>query len=256
MRWRGALAVCSLAGCGRIGFDPASDASSGDGARLTYRAAVLEDAPLGYWRLDDPAATARDELGRFDGVYLGACAHGVPGALTGDLDTAVRLDGASCAIELPDGLAFPDRAPFTVELWVLLDAIDTYQHFVMKERRDTTNPIDGYALLESPSGVYFERAVNQNLVTTQNVEVPAAKFVYVAGTFDGGALRLQLDDVTTPLVADPGFMRAYSAPAMIGVSNAGIGYVGGVIDELAIYDHALPQARVDLHRRLGVEGPR
>src|ERR1044071_4115224 len=60
-------------GCGRIGFDEQTPAP----VLLTCRDAVLADAPVGYWRLGDPGGVgvARDETGRADGSYLGACEH-------------------------------------------------------------------------------------------------------------------------------------------------------------------------------------
>ncbi len=47
-----------------------------------YGQLVLEAGPVGYWRLDEPAgALARDEIGEWNGRYVGDVLQGQPGAI-------------------------------------------------------------------------------------------------------------------------------------------------------------------------------
>src|SRR5258706_14035887 len=79
-----ATTTCSLT--------PPSDAVIPDGSPLTYRAAVIADAPLAYWRLGDVGKNAPDEMGPHHGTYSDTCAHNLARPLTGHADTAGQLE--------------------------------------------------------------------------------------------------------------------------------------------------------------------
>lgn len=85
-----------IVSCGRYDFRVVSDAPGA----TTYRAAVLADQPVAYWRLDDTDMIARDQLGTNAGTYSGGCTLSVPGAITSDSDTAVGFDGTTCEVDL------------------------------------------------------------------------------------------------------------------------------------------------------------
>jgi hypothetical protein len=244
------LIAIVVAGCGRIGFDPEAPVV------LTYRDAVLADAPVGYWRLGDPAGqVAHDETGQTDGSYLGACELGAAGAIAGDADGAVRFDGATCQIDLADRFGFPGTAAYSVEVWAALASTGSFQHFFMNERRNATDPIDGYALLESPSGVYFERVNSMANRSAGQVEVTPGVFAHVVGVYDGAQVALYIDGAQVDTRMDGVAMASFAGAPLIGASSAGIGYATGVLDEIAVYDHALPADRIALHHELGALGP-
>lgn len=77
-----------------------------------YRNAVLADAPMGYWSLDElnwPVAVDSSGNGR-SGSYL----NGVILGASGSLGTAVRLDGVNDTLEIP--INSPETN-YTYELW-------------------------------------------------------------------------------------------------------------------------------------------
>jgi hypothetical protein len=83
-----------------------------------YTAAVLQDNPVAYWRLDEPAnsTTALDASGHgADGTYVGGVTLGQTGALAEDPDTAALFDGAGGHVDFANTLAGND---FSVEAWV------------------------------------------------------------------------------------------------------------------------------------------
>src|SRR2546422_11078822 len=65
----------------------------------SYRASVLADHPVAYWRLDEETGTGLvDASGNGnDGTYAGAVSLGQPGALASDGDTAVGVGPAGPA---------------------------------------------------------------------------------------------------------------------------------------------------------------
>jgi len=241
--WRLPLVV--LLGCGRVDF----------ATHLTYRDAVLEDRPSGYWRLADLGTVAHDETGHVDGTYDGACQHGVAGALAADPDPAVQLDGVTCTVVFGDEFAFAATSPFSLEVWV---AVTDLGYVVTKETRTPVDPIDGYSIVfEGPSPVvYGERVVDQVITKTAAIAiaVPSA-FMHFVHVYDGATQTFYIDGAQVSSTSDAGALRAYSASLQLGGLPTRP-HLGGVMDEFAIYDHALSAARVTLHHDIGVNGPR
>src|SRR5438128_8433098 len=58
-------------------------------ATSAYATAVLADAPIAYWRLDEAAGNTMSDASGHNhaGTYTGAVAHSQTGALIGDTDT-------------------------------------------------------------------------------------------------------------------------------------------------------------------------
>lgn len=247
-----------LGACGRVDFDPLARVD--DGAPLAYREAVLADRPIAYWRLDDPDATARDELGAHSGTYSGDCLHVVSGALVSDPSPAVHFGDLICRVDAP-AIDFDGLAPYTVELWASLDTVTDYHSLFMNETRSGFGPGDGYALFFSQpfGGVYFERAHLAANYATTNFFPTAGVMTYYAGVYDGTQLQLYVDGQPfgNP-VMDTRPVDATGAAAVIGSLPAGAqgdAHTPGVIDEVAIYDHVVPPERLALHHDIGRNGP-
>src|SRR5438876_10051446 len=91
------LMGAALSGCGvpSTAATPTSPPS--------YRASVLADHPVAYWRLNETTgAVMADVSGNGnDGAYAGAVTVAQPGALASDADTAVGFDPTSGAASVP-----------------------------------------------------------------------------------------------------------------------------------------------------------
>jgi hypothetical protein len=229
--------------------DAATDAP-GDATAETYRAAVIADSPVAYWRLGDHGSTAVDEMGNDDGTYTGSCDQGVAGAIAGDANTAVQFDGSSCEVVVPDShalLEFTNTQPYSVEAWIDdgMIASGTFRVAFSKESR-MTSPIDGYALVDSGSGAYFERAVAASAPTTKPASHPDGQYAYVVGVYDGSAFVLYVDGVAGTPFADARAMPSYMADALIGADLNGDHFLGS-LDEVAVYGHALTAQQIATH---------
>ena len=252
------IALVILVGCGRIGFDP-SDGGGGDDSpvAVTYRGEVLADRPIGYWRLGDPTRIV-DELGGPDGVLVGSCQLGELGLLAGDPDSSIKFDG-TCHLDVGSGFSFVGNSPFTLEAWIFPELAGSYEHIVTREVRDDADPIHGYALLDSPTGVYVERVVASSSSETQPQPVALAQSTHIVGTYDGDFLVMYVGG--RPIgsgVAAATVATAYTANLLIGVTRGPTffySYFRGRIDEVAIYDHALTPARIQRHHEIGSAGP-
>src|SRR5690348_8202795 len=132
-----------------------------------YSTAVLADGPSSYWRLGETSgSTATDQRGAAPGTYSGHVTLGQPGALTGDPDPAVALDGSSALVSAGSAYNFAGTAAFTLEAWVAPTIVDgQYRRIVSKEVYDsTTNPPtrQGYALSYTNGALVFSRFAGQS----------------------------------------------------------------------------------------------
>ena len=241
------------AGCGRVDFDPVGDGPIADAG--AYHAAVIASAPVGYWRLDDAVGSlvARDVIGGHDGTYMGGFEH-VGGVLADD--AAAAFDGASGAVQAPDVFAFTGSQPFSLEAWVNDTDPTQYAHFVTKEPRDTDNtPLDGYAMLTTGGGAFLERVVGAGTtMTSANAPMTAGAWMHLVGVYDGSLLSIYADGALVPGgMTDGRTMPTYATPLYFGRQSMGA-FLGGGLDEIAIYDHALSPSEIANHHALGVAG--
>jgi hypothetical protein len=246
-----------LGACGRIGFDASTDATQlpeGGIDDSSYRASVLSDHPVGYWRLGHPTRIV-DEMGGPDGTAVGGCTFGDLGALTPDTDAGMGFD-ATCYLDLGPGFEFVGVAPFTVEAWIESPTMGLYEFIITRQQRGPIDPIDGYSLLDSPSGVYFERITSTSGSGFSSNGAIGLQFTHVAGVFDGALVHVYVDgDEVVPAVSAANSALPYAATLLVGAAerNNGtkFGFFEGTIDEVAVYDHVVPPARLMRHYQIG-----
>lgn len=231
-----------IAGAGGAG----ADAAAGSGGSA-YAAAVLADHPVLYYRLGDanPPVAVDSSGNGHNGTYMGVTL-GVPGAIAGDPDTAASFDGSG-TVQGPNLFGFDPNKAFSVEAWVKReDSTNTDDGILGKVQFDqTTNTYLGWFLYSTPTSTTFRRVLN---VTGPGVAQNA--FTYVVATYDtvNATLYINGKQVATRVISDP--VGAHSLPFTIGAFDNWAGFVG-VIDEVAIYDYALPASRVLVHYKIG-----
>ena len=183
------------------------------------------------------------------GAVSGTVTWGVPGALAGDNDTAVRLDGTTSVIDLGKSIDFAGNTPFSLEVWLNVATADTnYRFLVVKDDQPTSGREEWGVVIHSVDGLYFERYVAGN---GRGAGTPAAsvvgRWVHTVSTYDGLSLAFYVDGTLVDQEPDPRPQLAKNVPLYAGGGGPNRGVLDGVIDELAIYDVALPADRIKAH---------
>ena len=89
-----------------------------------YRSLVLSLSPVAYWRLGERSGTVvDDETGHYPGTYVNAPTLGVPGALAGDANTAVALNGTTQYATI---VSLPLLQTLSISAWVKIAVAGTY----------------------------------------------------------------------------------------------------------------------------------
>jgi len=259
-----ACSLISLEGLsGRVGPRDGSTGGpdSGADAATGYPAEVLADDPLAYWRLDElTGTTAADSSGHGnDATYQGGFTLGAPGAIGGDGDTAVTLDGVSAFVSAGDRFAFAGLAQFSVEAWVSAQPQSTYAGVVSRNDAIGGPPSEGFLLFVAPAdGPFgFQRLDGASVSTAVSVAGPGAPaFTHVVATFDGLELGVYVNGESQGSQTGAFSIAGAVADFVVGAEAGGTGnFLSGTIDEVAVYDHALTADRVGAHYIAGLGSP-
>jgi hypothetical protein len=240
--------------------DASSSASSGaDGgdAGSLYRATILGDSPAFYWRLGDTSGTsAFDEVTHsLDATYEGGVTLGQPGALAGDPDAAVLLDGTSGCIDAGDVADFAGDAAFSLEAWIRPEAVPdgSYLRVFNKQSADGNQ---SYSVALTTTGLLFQRYVGGDQRALSIPPPSPDVYTYIAATYDGATLRLYSESAVgelTQAIADDRAIPSIATALEIGCRpSVATTYFKGRLDEVAVYARALTAADVARHYEVGV----
>jgi len=224
-------------------------------AGVTYSGTVLADGPMAYWRVDEASGTvAHDASGHGnDAQYVGGVTLGTGGALIGDTDKAVTLDGTTGHLDAGNRFAFTGNAPYTLECWAQPNNINVnYQRLFSREVQ--TTPREGYLLFvrgpntADPSTFSIERWAAGTTNQCPETNLVTQVWHHFVATYDGSASRIYLDGNLVATQPAPLGLNATNASLWIGASFFDTnGYFGGILDEVAVYGTALSGARVAAH---------
>jgi hypothetical protein len=237
------------------GSGAAASASGGGGgkggAAPSYYSSVLADLPLGYWRLGEKSGTtAVNEIVGVDGMYeFPGLTLGEPGAIAGDDDTALACGGEGGRVVLNDSFDVAPNQPFSIELWAKPLAIDLTYRFLISKRSEGI--YEGYALfVQVEDGLQWVRYGGGRIESSLVVSEPLAEnvFSHVVVTSDGTDMSLYVNGMLEAL-GTPSALSDTDSRFVIGANDArpSSNEFLGWLDEVAVYDHALSEQRVEAH---------
>jgi glucose/arabinose dehydrogenase len=225
------------------------------GSGTSYAAAVLANAPVAYWRLGETSGTTAADAsgGGRSGTYAGGVVLGQAGALSGDANPAVSLDGANDNVIRNPIAGFPTTA-ISAELWVKTS--DTTKEaglvsYAASSSADEFQLRDARALRVYVKGSRVDTGIALNDGAWHHLAVTWAS--------TGGALRVYKDGTlaysnTVPVQA--GTTLTAGGSLLLGQEQDTIGggfettqaYLGS-LDEFALYPSVLTAAQVQAHRQ-------
>jgi len=222
-----------------------------------YAAAVLDDAPLGYWRVGESSGTtAMDWSGnQYDGTYSGGYTLGATGALS-DGTTAITLDGTDGAkVTTPGGStsSINGTNQLTIEMWLNPSALTGLKIFL------GCGGTAGTYFGAYGSALYMVVWDGSTQHVTYDGTLTIGQWHHVVLTYDGTTQRVYLNGSPLSPLPWTGNVGIGSTGLILGnYSVSGYGWPGS-LDEVAIYNHVLSPAQVAAHYALrtdaGVSGP-
>lgn len=241
-----------------VAQDVPSPADVQEAPPLAYYQVVAADSPQAYWRLDEPlnATTAHDLTGNhYDGTYVGGVTLAVPGAIANDQDTAASFDGATAWVDAKNIFQFAGKVPFTLEAWVK-PMLDTSYRSWLSRNDSSGPPSEGYLAFIEPAGnIYsFQRVDSGTKITAQgSIAATNDTWTYLVVVYDPsvGSTVYVNAQAGPPSTSDVSLAGA-TTDFTIGAQNAGTtSWWLGAIDEVAVYDYALPAGHIQTHYKVG-----
>ncbi|HEV8606351.1 MAG TPA: right-handed parallel beta-helix repeat-containing protein [Tepidisphaeraceae bacterium] len=217
-----------------------------------YQNVVGADSPYAYYRLGEAAGTTAFDAtsNHRDGTFVNGVVLGQPGAVSGNSDTAMRLDGTNDFVQLPSGFADFSNG-ITMEAWV-----------------NPTNQANFSRIFNLGSGQGNDLILVGRYSTTADTLFVQTYNGTTAGTTltFGGILDLNRWTHLAVSITQSGSVQVYKNGRLVGsgqtaalrnvtrTSNT-IGksdyptdaYFAGGIDEAAIYDKTLSADRIASH---------
>jgi hypothetical protein len=220
----------------------------------SYAAAIMNDNPSAYWRLDESSGTKlTDYAGELDGSYLGTFALSAPGITS---DSAVSFGGGNG--EVPYSSLLNSSGPFTVEFWANPTAAATYVPISSQLRSGSSR--FGFIVYQINGGsgwtVQLGNAAGVTVTIIGATPVVAGNWYHAAVTYDGTnnvtLYSFGYVDGTAGNAGNGNYIPNPSAPFEIGVRNGGAFPYLGRIDEVAFYNYALSQSQLQSHVGIGL----
>ena len=216
---------------------------------------MLADSPVAYWRLGESSGSvAAATVGATAGAYQGGVTLGALGALAGDANTAAGFDGSDDKVAMGDpatGALDFGTGDFSVEAWaktalngeraiVSKRASGPYWQFTVTDDPGHTGEIRANVLAGAAREVYgpalrVDDGAWHHVVVVFDRDTGITVYVDGVGRSTAGAFTDTIDNAGPFLVA----------------KSTGYGYLGGQIDEVAVYASALTAARVQAHHAAG-----
>jgi hypothetical protein len=219
-------------------------------ATKSYAETVMDDSPVGYWRLGETSGEiAEDSAGDNDGFLLNGVVLGQPGALSDDPNTAAGFDpDLQTKIDVPwsDALNPPE---FTIEAWANVTGGAGHRSPVTS-RGD--GPQRGYIFYAEPGNTWqfwIGSSEPAGWVILQGPPVQNGIYAHLVGAYDGTTLSFYVNGV---LAATATAVLAVndSSPLRIGAgATEGDGnfFFAGDVDEVALFNTALSEERIIAH---------
>jgi len=209
-------------------------------------------ALVGYWSFDDSGNPGQDNSGNGnDGTVYGATWI-TPGKING----ALSLDGTNDYVEVQNSPSLNPSIEITVEAWyktvsfsgngnnAIVDkgysshSPPYYQYHLGVTGDQYPNHTAGFCFNVAVGGVIYTALTGANFWTPGN-------WYRIIGTYDGSSVNLYVNDVLVDSKPASGTMADYNKNVRFGgfgnLGRIGIDYLPGIIDEIRIYDHAIPE---------------
>jgi YVTN family beta-propeller protein len=201
---------------------------------------------LAYWRLGEASGTiAHDALGAHNGTYTGGHTLGEPGALIGNSDTAVALNGTSGTVATR---SLGSQTHWTIEGWT---------HLTNRLRPVPFGDNALYAgstgvrLIVRPSGFYVDDWSNRprDGVMQASTATNINRWVYWVLERSRSTLTLYRDgvEIAHSTLTAPG---ASKLDGTLGSQQGTKYFLHGTIDEVAVYKGALTPQTITHHYKL------
>jgi hypothetical protein len=255
----GARGIASFTAVARRGNSWAPEVGDPVLIRAGYAAAVHDDSPVAYWRLDETSGS--DALDSSGHGHTGTVGAGVTRGQAAAVADGAAIDcnaSTTGRVTVPAAAVTGLTGACSIECWIKPDALTLPNGHRMAFSSSAHNYI---SLTANGIGrVFASINVGGQQLLDSGVTAPAGQWTHVVVTWDGARIRLYVNGVlrTTSAALTGSVTWGGSDPAIGGyLGDSGAGWQwDGKIDEVAVYGAALTPAAVASHYEARTEESR
>ena len=224
--------------------------ASGSAAPSAYRTAVLDDAPLSYWPLDDSSATlSYDWAGASDLAVRSGVTRGTSGAMLSDSRDASDFDGSANGFaSTTTAIAGPNT--FGVEAWFKTTSTDGGKIVGFgSSSTGTSGSYDRHVYMEASGRVTFGVYPGSSQTISSSSAFNDGQWHYMSAGLSDGGMVLYIDGVRVAQRTDVTSAQPYNGFWRVGgdTSWSGAAFFDGQIDEVAVYGAPLTREQAAAH---------
>ena len=215
---------------------------------MSYQSEVLADNPVGYWRFEETSGSVvADEIDDNDGTVFGADLDVATGEAA--LGSAVEFDGVDDRIIVDNDAAHSGWSDFTIEFWI-----------ISTENRDNNYLVSVWQISGNerawrifPNGANILLGLSNTGGGSDSYTVMSRSAVYdgqlhhVVVNRSGTAVRGWIDGIEQASASHSGTVHSSLGVMGIGARGDNSNHHSGILDELAVYNFALSEARIQAH---------
>ncbi|MEZ4223208.1 MAG: LamG domain-containing protein [Polyangiaceae bacterium] len=222
------------------------------GQSASYAATILTDCPYGYWRLEEGAPGTFTSLGpskktgSADG-FLEATQLQQPGVAEG-FGVLTNDTGTAISWQQDPKFRFVGSQAFSVEVWLKPEG--TGSGPILASHGDLT----GWRLSDDNDGLSFVRTQQPGQADRALGSLPTQAWSHVVATYDGSDLCLYRNGKVEQCVPSTRTLGAHNEGIRAGAPLGEAAYFG-LLDEVALYLHALTPERIQAHYAAGLVLP-
>ena len=256
-----------MMGASNFTGQPNEAPSAGAASAVTqYASLVVNDNPVGYWRLDELyGLEAYDVMRNYPATYDNGVVKGKT-ALIAETDTfAANFDGTDDNVNTASSASPSPGNEFTLETWAFASSDNRGACLIVAQYVSANAPIP-YALgLSHTTGASpTDRRLTVGHFTGAGswveardaYDFPLGRTIHAVGTKDASGLNVYMNGVKVASSATTAsVVVAGSSPTFIGRrfdTGATNDFFDGTLDEAAIYDKALTEAEIRKHYAAGL----
>jgi hypothetical protein len=232
-------------------------------AKSNYAVQVAADAPVAYWRLGEQAGTSAYnalDVASHTGTYSNVTLRNMDTPIGNDIDTAAAFPSASSKVTVPYDADLNPSDSFTIEAWARVDGGEGTYRTVLNSR-DSSGGSYGFTLYAANNDLWQFRVgtgSSSSWHTTNASGVEPGEWVHLVGAYDAGTSTKTFYINGAQVTSESGVAYAPNAANDFFIGrggNSGSEFpFNGLIDEVAVYDHALMRSAVNRHFLLGTTG--
>jgi hypothetical protein len=196
---------------------------------------------VGYWKFDEGAGTkAYDSSPQGNDGTL----NGPPEWTEGQVGGALRFNGSSDDVEIPDNPSLNITEAITIAAWTYMDPAASGEMAILSKGGWAANDLP-YELTEEAGGVIFWQFYNDAGRDSCSPDSPSVDaWHHIAATYDGAVFKCYIDGELGEQWEYAGEMPKNTASVTIGRRSRGGTFYNGLLDEVMLFNHALAEDEI------------